>query len=530
VDGLVKYLEFIPMSKVYIVGAGPGDIAYLTIRAQQILAQAEVLIYDALVDRSVLKLVPETCIQIDVGKRGGQPSMLQAEIDLLLVEHAQTGQRVVRLKSGDPFIFGRVTAEIDALIAASCEYEVVPGLSTALVAPLLAGIPLTDPVLSRGFAVITAHLPDDLDWDALARMPTIVILMGARQLGEVVAQLLKHDRSIDTPIAVIRWAGTPQQQVWVSDLGQIISETAGFELSPAVIIVGLVVRLREYLKFGVSATTHLDRPSILAADPAATFLAGKTVLVTRASGQAHEFSQLLRSRGAEVIEMPTLEIVPPTSWQDLDRAIARLSDFDWLVLTSTNGVEAFFERLAQAGKDSRALAGIKIAVVGQKTARSLQPYGIAPDFIPTDFVADALVSSFPTDPAGLRLLFPRVETGGREVLVQEFTHRGATVVEVAAYQSQCPQEIEPAALLALQRRQVDIITFASSKTVAHFCQLIGNNLPLGWQSGIYIASIGPQTSATCRELLGKVDIEATEYTLPGLVAALELGIGGENQV
>jgi uroporphyrinogen III methyltransferase / synthase len=176
VDGLVKYLEFIPMSKVYIVGAGPGDIAYLTIRAQQILAQAEVLIYDALVDRSVLKLVPETCIQIDVGKRGGQPSMLQAEIDLLLVEHAQTGQRVVRLKSGDPFIFGRVTAEIDALIAASCEYEVVPGLSTALVAPLLAGIPLTDPVLSRGFAVITAHLPDDLDWDALARMPTIVIL------------------------------------------------------------------------------------------------------------------------------------------------------------------------------------------------------------------------------------------------------------------------------------------------------------------------------------------------------------------
>jgi uroporphyrinogen III methyltransferase / synthase len=521
---LVKYLQFIPMSKVYIVGAGPGDIAYLTIRAQQILTQAEVLIYDALVDRSILTLVPATCIQIDVGKRGGQPSMLQSEIDLLLVEHAQTGRKVVRLKSGDPFIFGRVTAEIDALIAANCEYEVVPGLSTALVAPLLAGIPLTDPVLSRGFAVITAHLPDDLDWDALARMPTIVILMGARQLGEVVAQLLKHDRSIDTPIAVIRWAGTPQQQVWVSDLGQIISETAGFDLSPAVIIVGLVVRLREYLKFGVSAAAHVDLPLTLAADPEATFLAGKTVLVTRASGQAHEFSQLLRSRGATVIEMPTLEIVPPTSWQDLDREIDRLNDFDWLVLTSSNGVDAFFERLDLAGKDSRALAGVRIAVVGQKTALALQQHGITPDFIPTDFVADALVSNFPIDPAGLRILFPRVETGGREVLVREFTHLGASVIEVAAYQSRCPIEIEPAALLALQRQQVDIITFASSKTVAHFCQLIGTSLPSGWQESVYIASIGPQTSATCRELLGKVDIEATEYTLPGLVAALELGI------
>jgi uroporphyrinogen III methyltransferase/synthase len=404
-------------------------------------------------------------------------------------------------------------------------------LSTALVAPLLAGIPLTDPVLSRGFAVITAHLPDDLDWDALARIPTIVILMGARQLGEVVTQLLKHDRSIDTPIAVIRWAGTPQQQVWVSDLGHIVSETAGFELSPSVIIVGLVVRLREYLKCGVSpASSDAERPLTLAADPEATFLAGKTVLVTRASGQAHEFSQLLRSRGAEVIEMPTLEIVPPTSWQDLDREIERLSDFDWLLLTSTNGVDAFFERLARAGKDSRALAGVKVAVVGQKTARAVQQHGITPDFIPTDFVADALVSSFPADPAGLRMLFPRVETGGREVLVQEFTNRGATVVEVAAYQSQCPREIEPAALLALQRQQVDIITFASSKTVAHFCQLIGTSLPAGWQNRVLIASIGPQTSATCRELLGKVDIEATEYTLPGLVTALELGVRRENEV
>ncbi len=513
------------MSKVYVVGAGPGDIGYLTVRAKDVLALAEVLIYDALVDRGLLNSVPRDCVLVDVGKRGGQPSMLQAEIDLLLVEYAQTDKVVVRLKSGDPFIFGRVTAELDALMAAGCEYEIVPGLSTALVAPLLAGIPLTDPVLSRGFAVVTAHLPDDLDWNALARMPTVVILMGARQLGEVVAQLLKHDRSANTPIAIIRWAGTPQQQVWVSDLGQVVAATAGVELSPAVIIVGQVVGLRTYLTSGMSNSTILrKRGCANEHSSTTTFLAGKTVLVTRASGQASEFSEMLRSRGANVLELPTLEIVPPSSWGDLDREIHKLADFDWLILTSTNGVDAFFARLQQAGKDSRALAGVKIAVVGQKTAQSLQQHGITPDFIPPNFIADALVSNFPNAPAGQRILFPRVETGGREVLVRELTNLGAIVVEVAAYQSRCPDSIDPSILSALQQQQVDIITFASSKTVKHFCQLIGTSLPSGWQDRVCIASIGPQTSATCKELFGKVDIEATEYTLPGLVTALEVGI------
>jgi uroporphyrinogen III methyltransferase / synthase len=512
------------MSKTYIVGAGPGDIGYLTIRAREILTQAQVLIYDALVDRKLLTLVPNDCLLVDVGKRGGKPSMLQAEIDLLLVEYAQTGRTVVRLKSGDPFIFGRVMAEIDALMAADCEYEVVPGLSTALVAPLLAGIPLTDPVLSRGFAVVTAHLPDDLDWDALARIPTVVILMGARQLGEVVAQLLKHDRPASTPIAIVRWAGTARQQVWVSDLERVRAETAGVELSPAAIVVGEVVRLRQYLKGGVSNSARIDEVNSM-------FLEGKTVLVTRASGQASDFSQMLRSRGARVLEMPTLEIVPPSNWVDLDREIDNLADFDWLILTSTNGVDAFFDRLYHAGKDSRALAGVKIAVVGQKTALSLAAHGIKPDFIPPDFIADALVANFPESPTGKRILFPRVETGGRDVLVKALTNLGAIVVEVAAYQSQCPNSIDPNVLAALQQeqfgsahhQQIDIITFASSKTVKHFCQLIGTSLPSGWQDQICIASIGPQTSATCKELLGKVDIEATEYTLPGLVTALELG-------
>lgn len=510
------------MGKVYIVGAGPGDPVYLTIRAQQILTQAEVLIYDALVDRSLLNLVPPNCILIDVGKRGGQPSMPQAEIDRLLVAQAQTGKIVVRLKSGDPFIFGRVTSELNAAIANNCDYEVVPGLSSALAAPLLAGIPLTDPVLSRGFAIVTAHLPDDLDWEALARMPTLVILMGTRTLGDIVMRLLKHDLSPHTPIAVIRWAGTPQQQVWVSDLVQILIMTAEIELSPAVIVIGQVVRLRAYLNCA-PPTSPIGVEQRLGAALDSRPLANKTVLVTRASGQADEFSQMLQQRGARTIELPTLEIVPPTSWHDLDEAIATIGDFDWLILTSSNAVDYFWARLQQVGKDSRALAGIAIAVVGTKTAKALQDRGITPDFIPPDFIADALVANFPTSPAGQRLLFPRVETGGREILVREFTELGATVVEVAAYESQCPREIDPVALAALQAGQVDIITFASSKTVKYFCQLIGDKLPSGWQDCISIASIGPQTSEACRSLLGKVDIEATEYTLSGLIAALELG-------
>jgi uroporphyrin-III C-methyltransferase len=234
--------------KVYLVGAGPGDVAYLTVKAQQLLAQAEVLVYDALVDAQLLQLVPNDCLKLDVGKRGGRPSTPQAEIDRLLVEQCQQDKQVVRLKSGDPFIFGRTTSEIQALVANNCPFEVVPGISSALAAPMLAGIPLTDPVLSRGFAVVTAHEPDALDWEALARIETLVILMGGRQLGEIVYQLKRYGRSIQTPIAIIRWAGSPQQQVWTANLGNIVEQTTGVSLSPVVIVIGEVVRLREYLQ------------------------------------------------------------------------------------------------------------------------------------------------------------------------------------------------------------------------------------------------------------------------------------------
>lgn len=530
--------------KVYLVGAGPGNMAYLTVRAQQLLTAAEVLVYDALVDAQLLQLVTPSCLKLDVGKRGGQPSTPQAEINQLLVEHCLKGKQVVRLKSGDPFIFGRSTSEIEALIAAGCPFEVVPGISSALAAPLLAGIPLTDPVLSRCFAVLTAHDPDQLDWEALGQIETLVILMGGQHLAEIVHQLRRHGRSLQTPVAVIRWAGCPQQQVWTAQLGTIVEQTVGLSLSPVVIVIGEVVRLRTYLQptamvlssdtqipntkhFLAVASTQSSIPNQQSKiqNPKSKIqnsqlpLAGKTILVTRSVGQSSQFSDRLQQEGATVIEMPALEIVPPSNWEALDNAIAHVSDFNWLILTSTNAVDYFFERLGTQGKDARALAGVKIAVVGEKTAQSLKQWSLQPDFIPPDFVADSLVEHFPEPLQGKKVLFPRVETGGREVLVKEFTAKGAQVIEVAAYQSRCPDAIAPAALDALQRGVVDAITFASSKTVQNFCQLLeangGANL-----DGVCIASIGPQTSKSCVSLLGRVDVEAKEYTLDGLVQSL----------
>lgn len=234
--------------KVYIVGAGLGNADYLTVRSQQLIQLAEVLVYDALVDESILDWVPTNCVQLNVGKRGGQPSTPQGEINRLLVNYCQQNKQVVRLKGGDPFVFGRTSAEIQALTAANCAFEVVPGISSALAAPLLASIPLTDAVMSNCFVVMTAHDPQALDWERISQIDTLVMLMGGRNLAEIVHQLQRHERSPQTPIAIIQSGGCPQQQVWVGTLNDIVRKTAHQTLSPCVIVVGEVVRLREFLK------------------------------------------------------------------------------------------------------------------------------------------------------------------------------------------------------------------------------------------------------------------------------------------
>ncbi len=494
----------IQLGKVYLVGAGLGRLDTLTLRGYSVLKQADILVYDALIDRSLLAEVRHDCVLLDMGKRGGKPSSKQSEINQILINYCQQGKQVVRLKSGDPLIFGRAGEELEALMSHQCPVEIVPGISAAIAASTLAGIPLTDPVLSQGFMVVTAHDPDELNWQILAQLQTLVILMGGRNLRQIVHQLLTQERADSTPVAIIRWAGFPEQKIWQGTLRNIVEITQNESLSPVVIIIGEVVNHR----LPLFLNNFKSMP-----------LSGQKILVTRSADQSSHFRVLLEHQGARVIEMPALEIVAPSTWEPLDRAIANLSSFDWLILTSSNAVNYFSDRLKIHQLDSRALAHIKIAVVGQKTADTLNQKGLQPDYIPPHFIADALVQHFPEPLLGKRLLFPRVETGGREVLVTECTERGATVVEVAAYQSQCPKTLTPEAFTALNNQEVTVMTFASSKTVKNAVKLI-NQAGITALDRMAIASIGPQTSKTCQEVIGRVDIEAQEHTLEGLTQAI----------
>jgi uroporphyrinogen III methyltransferase/synthase len=492
------------MGKVYLVGAGLGGRAGLTQGALEILRQAEAIWIDELVDERLLAELPP---QAQVWRRSGEASLQQGI--LWLIQRCREGKQVVHLKSGDPLIFGRAREEIQALREAGCPFEIWPGLSSALAGPLWAGIPLTDKHLSRVFAVLTAHDLEALPWSALAQLDTLVILMGSRQRQHIGARLVESGIPADRPVALIWGAGQAEQQVWVGTLAELQQGESQAKL-PGLLVVGEVVRLRQDFLPGI--------PPL----PPPAPLAGKTVLVTRSEGQSPAFCELLQAQGARVLEMPTLVIQPPTSWDPLDTAIANLEQFDWLLLTSANGVQAFFERLHRQGRDSRALHPVQVAVVGSKTASVLAQYGIRPDLMPSEFVAEALLPIWPQPVQGQRILFPRVESGGREELVQGLRQRGAEVVEVAAYQSACPAAADPQVLEALKAHQVDILTFASSKTVQHFAHLI-QQAGLGpeiWDPPVQIAAIGPKTAATCKAAFGRVDIAAQEYTLEGLVEAL----------
>ncbi|MBP0000936.1 MAG: uroporphyrinogen-III C-methyltransferase [Cyanobacteria bacterium SID2] len=501
------------MKTVYIVGAGLGDVDYLTVRGRRLLTRADVLIYDALADDRLLEWVPSSCLCLDVGKRGGKPSTPQSDIDRLLVAYCTQGKQVVRLKAGDPFVFGRSASEIRALKAANCPFEVVPGISSVLAAPLLAGIPLTDTQLSSGFAASSAHDPDALPWDALAQLDTLVFLMGGRKLAAICQRLTQAGKLPQTPIAIVRWAGRSQQRVWTGTLDNIVNRTAGESLSPAVIVVGEVVQLRDALWCDVWNT--VEESMVDETRP----LAGKTVLVTRSTGQSSDFQGMLSAAGANALSTPALEIGPPSSWEALDAAIDRRSEFDWVIFSSSNGVDFLFDRLQNKGLDARALAGLKIAVVGRKTAKSLDRRGLQPDFIPPDFVADSLVEHFPEPVAGRRFLCPRVETGGRELLMRQFTEAGAQVTMVPAYESRCPAALTPEALSALRQGTVDVVTFASSKTVKNFDRLVEAAGGISLEK-VALASIGPQTTESCLKYFDRCDLEAEEFTIDGLYQSI----------
>ena len=496
--------------KIFFVGSGVFNISYLTLRGYYLLSNAEVVIYDTLIDSSLLELVPVNCLKIYVGKRRCKLSTHQKYINNLLVNHCLLGKKIVRLKGGDPSLFGRLTEEVYALKQANCKYEIIPGISSALAAPVLAGIPITDKKTSQCFTILTGHDLTILDWETLARSNTLIILMGIKNLSKIIDKLIINGKSPNESVAIVHNCGSSNQITITGTLKTIVDKIVANYLSPAIIIIGEVVKLRN-----MPSSSNLP-------------LAGKKVIITRSHESSSQFKFQLQEAGADVITLPLLEILPPSSWERLDGAIQEISSFDWLVLTSANGVKFFMERLHDLGKDIRILNNIKIAVVGKKTADYLKKFYLKPNFIPSDFIADSLVENFPEDINGKKILFPRVETGGRDILLKEFIKKGASITEVPAYQSICPKNIDNEIWKILKNEQVDIITFTSSKIVKHFYHLFKNIFPdsveekkiLSKLDNVYLACIGPQTSKTCNDLFGRVDVEAKEYTLEGLTNQL----------
>ena len=492
--------------KVYLVGAGPGDPGLVTRKALDCLARADVIVYDHLLDEQLLESARPDAEHIYAGKSGARHALEQDEINRLLVEKASSGRTVVRLKGGDPFVFGRGGEEAEVLNESGIEFEVVPGVTSAVAVPAYAGIPVTHRGVASSFAVITGHEDplkgtSSLDWSHLATATdTLVILMGMANIGEIAARLVEHGRPASTPVAVIENGTRPAQRTVVGELANIAARVKETGVgAPAVIVVGEVVTMRQTLRW-------FDcRP-----------LFGKRVLVTRARRQASALSRLLAEHGAQPVELPAIEIKEGDG-ADLDRAIGGLTRYDWVVFTSANGVEAFFGRLHALGRDARALNGVKIAAIGPATAAALQGRGIVADFCPATFTGAAIAAGLAeAGIAGQRFLLPRADIADG-TLAEGIARVGGQVEEVAAYRT-VPA---PAARLAevLAAGNMDIATFTSSSTVTNLAAALkASQLGL---DGALIACIGPTTAAAAVKAGFRPDIVAAEHTIPGLVAAIE---------
>lgn len=495
---------------VYLVGAGPGDPRLITLKGLQCLKEADVVVYDWLVDRTILANVRPDAELIRMGKRGGLQARSQDEINTLLVEKAREGKTVVRLKGGDPFVFGRGGEEALALVESGLDYEVVPGVSSAFAAPAYAGIPITQRGYASYLIVATGHPVrslEDISWEALGHVAgTGVFLMGVSNLSVIVERLITHGRSPETPVALIRWGTRAEQETLVGTLEDVVGrvEAAGFK-PPAVIVVGEVVKLRETLAW-------LEKKPLF----------GRRILVTRAQAQAGDLSDELYRLGAQPIEFPTIRIEPPESYEQLDGAIGQLAGgpgYDWVVFTSANGVKAFFSRLSSLGKDARALADVKLAAIGPATARALERLLLRVDYMPSEFRAEGVIAGMEADGVrGKRVLIPRAAVA-REILPQRLAEAGAEVEVVPVYKTVPETHGSDAIREMLYNREVDIVTFTSSSTVKSFVSLFDGDLSDAMRD-VAVACIGPITAETARGLGVKVDVVAAEYTVPGLVRAI----------
>ncbi|HSR30118.1 MAG TPA: uroporphyrinogen-III C-methyltransferase [Anaerolineae bacterium] len=493
---------------VSLIGAGPGDPGLLTLRGAEALEAADVVIYDYLANPALLAHARPGAERIYVGKKAGSHTLAQEEINALLVERALAGQRVARLKGGDPYVFGRGGEEALSLVEAGVPFEVIPGVTSAVAGPAYAGIPVTHRGLASSFAVITGHEDPSkeesaLDWSRLATaVDTLIFLMGVGNLPQIVEQLVAHGRPADTPVALVRWGTMPDQQTVTGTLADIVERVQAVGLGPpAVTVVGRVVELEERLRW------FEDQP-----------LFGQRILVTRTREQASALSARLRALGAEAVELPTIRIAPPEDCTPLDGAIAGLQNTNWIVFTSANGVRHFWERLAKAGRDSRALHGVRLAAIGPATAAELGARGLCADYVPGEYVAEAVAAGL-GDVRGLRILLPRADIA-RPALAHLLREGGAEVIEVTAYRTLRP-EADPDELRELLAR-ITAVTFTSSSTVRNLADMAreaGLDLPLALGHAM-IACIGPITAETARETGLPVHVMAEEYTIEGLVEAL----------
>lgn len=509
---------------MYLVGAGPGDPGLITINGRDALARADVVFYDRLAHPSLLGYAPANAERFFVGKQSARHFVTQEDTNDLMVEHAKAGKTVVRLKGGDPFVFGRGGEEAEYLRERGVPFRIVPGITSAIAAPAYAGIPVTHRDAASSFAVITGHERGDeresgtrdagnaemrRDWSKIAHAAdTLVFLMGVESLSENAQKLIENGRAPETPVALVQWGTWTRQKVVTGTLADIaeIARAAGIT-APAVTVVGDVVRYREAIRWFDTGV-----------------LFGKRVLVTRSRGQASELSDKLRAAGAEPIEFPTIRITEPADgYAGLDAALLGVGGYDWVIFTSANAVSHTFDRLALLRLDARAFGAARVAAVGSMTADALRERGIVADFAPTEFVAEAVLAQFPEPVTGKRILLPRAQDA-RDVLPDGLRERGATVDIVAAYQTVMDSEGAAQIREMMDAGEVDIITFASSSTVRNFVDAMGEtSVP----NAVVLAAIGPVTAETCRELLRTPDCIATEYTMDGLIAAIEIALAAK---
>ncbi|MBU2600414.1 uroporphyrinogen-III C-methyltransferase [bacterium] len=491
--------------KVFLVGAGPGDPDLITLKAINCLKEADVVIYDYLIDKELLDYTKIETELIYAGKYSKHHVLSQEKINKLLLKKAKEGKMVVRLKGGDSYLFGRGSEEALFLEKHRLPFEVIAGVSSALAVPSYAGIPLTHREIASQVTIITGHEDPNkeessIDWKALAKQKdTLVILMGMENLSQIIDKLISYGKDKEIPVAVIRWGTTSDQKTVVGTLKDITKKVAKEKVKPpCVIVVGEVVNLREKLNW------YEQRP-----------LFGKKILVTRPLEQASEFCKLLQANGAAPIEYPLIKIVELEDYTELDNKIKNLSQYHWLIFTSVQGVKYFVKRLFKLGKDIRELKGIKIAAIGPKTAKEISKYGVLIDLVPPErFIAESIVSKFKeVDLKNKKILFPRAKEA-REVIAQELEKREATVDEVACYQTVKEDNLKKEEIKELiKKKEINVITFTSSSTVKYFYQDFGKcNL-----DGMKIACLGLVTAKTAQDLKIKVDIISPVHTIEGLI-------------